>query len=91
MCFLVALCCLIIRTGDQEASPSAKTRGTFNAMLIMEKCPCINFQWFRYFQSPYMSFVMTDEFSVSVIKVTSRIGVLQTSFYLWNDSIIKGV
>ena len=44
----------------------------------MEVCSYRFFWWCGYFQGPGVSFVMTDEFSVMVTKVTSRIGVSLT-------------
>ena len=44
----------------------------------MEVCPRSYFWWYAYFQGPWMSFAVTDEFSVRVTKITSRIGVLWT-------------
>ena len=62
-CFLVALCCMIIRTGDQEASPSANKK--LGVLLV----PCWSWKSVPTSLHPYMSFVMTDEFSVSVKKL----------------------
>ena len=44
----------------------------------MEVCPYSYFRWCGYFRGPWVSFVMTDEFSVRVKKITSKIGVLWT-------------
>ena len=44
----------------------------------MEVRPYSYFRWCGYFWGPWVSFVMTDEFSVRVTKITSRIGVLWT-------------
>ena len=44
----------------------------------MEVCPYIYFQCCRYFWGPWLSFVITDEFSVRVTKISSRIGVSWT-------------
>ena len=41
----------------------------------MEVCPYGYFRWCGYFRGPCVSFVTTDEFSVRVTKITSRIGV----------------
>ena len=52
----------------------------------MKLCPNIYFRCCGYFHGPWVSFVMTDEFSVRVTKITSRIGVLWThrvSFFFW--------
>ena len=51
----------------------------------MEVCPYSYFRWRGYFWGPWVSFVMTDEFSVIVTKITWRIGVSWTHtfpFYL---------
>ena len=61
---------------DQESSPSAgKNNSSFSAMSHMEVCPYSYFQWCGYFQGPWVSFVTTNEFSVRVTRITSRIGV----------------
>ena len=59
----------------------------------MEMCPYSYFWWCEYFWGPWVSFVMTDKFSVRVTKITWRIGVLWTHsipFYfqpiLWKRS-----
>ena len=44
----------------------------------MEVHPYSYFRWCGYFQGPWVSFVVTDEFSVRVTKITSRIGVSWT-------------
>ena len=52
----------------------------------MEVCSYSYFWWCGYFWAPCVSFVMTDEFSVRVTKITSRIGVSWThslSFCFW--------
>ena len=52
----------------------------------MQVHPYSYFQWCGYFWGPWVSFVMTDEFSVRVTKNTSRIGVSWThslAFYLF--------
>ena len=62
---------------DQEASPaSGKNTGVVLVPCsYMEVRPYSYFQWCEYFRGPWVSFVITDEFSVRVTKVTSRIGV----------------
>ena len=64
-------------SSDQEASPSAgkNTGVVLVPCLHMEVHPYSYFQWCGYFQSPRVSFIMTDEFSVRLTKVTSRIDV----------------
>ena len=47
-------------------------------MLHREACPYSYFHWCEYSWGPWMSFVTTGEFSVRVIKITSRIGVSVT-------------
>ena len=44
----------------------------------MEVHPYSYFRWCGYFQGPWVSFIVTDEFSVRVTKITSRIGVWWT-------------
>ena len=51
------------------------TRVVLVSCLHMEVQPYRCFQWYGYFQGPWVSFVMADEFSVRVRKITSRIGV----------------
>ena len=55
---------------DQEASPaSGKNTGVVLVPCsCMEVRPCSYFQWCEYFRGPWVSFVMTDEFSVRVTK-----------------------
>ena len=78
-CFLVALYHLIVgRLKLEVVTKSQKYRGSFSAMLHMEVCPYSYFQWCWYFWGLQVSFVMTDEFSVRVTKITSRIGVAWT-------------
>ena len=64
----------------QEASPSAgkNTRIILVPCSHMEVCPYSYFWWHGYVQGPWVSFVMTDEFSVRVAKIASRIGVSLT-------------
>ena len=67
-------------SSDQEASPSAGKN--IGVVLVpfsrMEVRPYSYFRWCGYFWGPWVSFVMTDEFSVRVTKITSRIGVSWT-------------
>ena len=67
-------------SSNQEASPSAGkiTRVVFSTMMHMEVCPYSYFQWCKYFSGPWVSFVTTNEFSVRVTKIISRIGVSRT-------------
>ena len=62
---------------DQGASPSA---GKNSGVVLLSRSrmkvhPYSYFGWCGYFLGPWMSFVMTGEFSVRVTKTTSRIGV----------------
>ena len=67
-------------SSDQEASPS--TGKNTGVVLVpcshMEVCPYSYFEWCGYFWGPRVSFVMADEFSVRVTKITSKIGVSST-------------
>ena len=67
-------------SSEQEASPSAgkNTPVVLVPCLRMEVRPYSYFRWCGYFWGPWVSFVMTDEFSVRVTKITSRIGVSWT-------------
>ena len=47
----------------------------------MEVLPCSYFRWCGYFWGSWVSFNTTDEFSVSITKITSKIGVS------WNHSL----
>ena len=62
-----------LRSSDQEASPSAgrNTGIVLVPCLHMEVCPHSYFWWF----GPRVSFITTDEFSVRVAKITSKIDV----------------
>ena len=53
------------KKSDKEASPSAGK----NNWVVLVPCSVV---WFR---GPWVSLVTTDEFSVKVTKITSRIGV----------------
>ena len=44
----------------------------------MKVCPYSYFRRYGYFRGPWISFIMTDEFSLRVTKITSRIGVSWT-------------
>ena len=67
-------------SSNQEASPSAgKNTGVVLVPCSrMEVRPYSYFWWCGYFWGPWVSFSMTDEFSVRVTKITSRIGVSWT-------------
>ena len=64
-------------SSNQKASPSTgkNTRVVLVPSSRMEVRPYNYFRWSGYFQGPWVSFVTTDEFSVRVSKITSRIGV----------------
>ena len=58
----------------------------------MGVCHYSNFQYCRYFLCPWMSFVTTDDLSVMITKITSRIGVSWTHslpFWFWPILILK--
>ena len=58
----------------------------------MEVCSYCCFQWCGYFQVPRVSFVMTDEFSVRVTKITLTIDVSWIhSLRFWFWPIFKSV
>ena len=42
----------------------------------MEVCEYSYLWWYRYFKGSWVSFITTDEFSVKVTKITSRIGFM---------------
>ena len=66
-------------SSEQVAFPSAgNTRIVLMPCLGMEVDPYSYFQWYGYFSGPWVSFVMTDESSVRVTKITSGIGVSWT-------------
>ena len=67
-------------SSNQEASPSAgKNTGVVLVPCShLEVCPYSYFRWCGYFWGPWVSFVMTEKFSVRVTKTTSRIGVSWT-------------
>ena len=69
-----------LRSSDQEAFPSAgKNTGVVLVPCSrMEVRPYSYFRWCGYFWGPWVSFVTTDEFSVRVTKITSRIGISWT-------------
>ena len=81
-CFLVALCCLIIRRQlrirDQEAFPSAgkKTRIVLVPCSHMDVFPYSYFQWCWYFWGPWVSFVMSSQWESQ--KIISKVGVSWT-------------
>ena len=68
-----------LASSDQEASPSA---GENTRIVLVSccawKCPYSYLRWCGFLWDPCVSFLMTDEFSVRVTKITSRIGVSWT-------------
>ena len=80
-CFLLALCRLIVRRRNlyvETISAGKNTGVVLVPCFFMEVCPYSYFQWCGYFWVPSVSFVKTDEFSVRVTKITSRIGISWT-------------
>ena len=70
-------------SSDHEVSPSAgKNTGVVLVPYSCMKMCLYSYSWWcEYFCGPWVSFVMTDDFSVRVTKITSRIGVS------WNHSL----
>ena len=66
-----------LESSNQEASPLAdkNTGVVLVPCSCMEACPYSCFWWCGYFGGLWVSFVKTDEFSVRVPKITSRIRV----------------
>ena len=62
-------------SSNQQASPSATKNTGVVPHLCMEVHPYSYFRWCGYFWGLCVSFVMTDEFSVTVTKITSSIDV----------------
>ena len=83
-CFLIALCCLIVRRPNLEVATKTSPSAGKNTGVVLVPCSHMKkrsysyFQWCGYFWGPWVSFVTTDEFSVRVTKITSRIGVSWT-------------
>ena len=77
--FLVALCCLIVRRPNLEVATKrllqVKIWGSFSAMSHVEVCPYSCFWWCGYLCGSWVSFITADEFSVRVIRITSKISV----------------
>ena len=51
-------------------------------MLCLELCPYSYFWWCGYSWGPWVSFVMTDEFSLRITKITSRFVSHELTAYL---------
>ena len=62
-------------SSNQETSPSAGAGVVLVLSSGMEVRPYSYFRLCGYFWGPWVSFVTTDEFSVRITKITSRIGV----------------
>ena len=84
-CFLVSLCCLIVRRPNLEVATKRLLHQQVKIpglVLVpssrMEVCPYSDFRWCGYFWSPWLLFFTIDEFSVRVTKITLRIGVSWT-------------
>ena len=62
-------------------------------MSRMEVCHYSYFRWCGYFRGPWVSFITTDEFSVRVAKITSRIDLSWTQSYLsvFNLFLTQGI
>ena len=82
--FLVAQCHLIVWRPNLEVATKrllhqeVKISGSFSAMLRMEVYSYSYFWYCGHFWAPWVSFVMTDEYSVRFTKITARIGVSGT-------------
>ena len=76
-CSLVALHCLIVRRPNLQVVTRRYLHDQvqFSTMSCIKVCPYTFFLWWGYFQSPWMSFITTDEFSVWVIKFPSKVSV----------------
>ena len=83
-------------SSDQEASPSTgKNTGvvlvSFGSVSVCSYWKCVPTAIFG--GGPWVSFVMTDEFSVMVTKIASRIGVSWTHslsfFFLTNLNLMN--
>ena len=67
---------------EVQLLPAERSRWGHTIVLV----PCLRmeahtyryFWWYGYFWGPWVSLVMTDEFSVRITKITSRIGVSRT-------------
>ena len=83
-CFLVVLCCQIVRRLNSDIAikrllhQQVKNQVSFNTLPCREVCTYNNFQWCGYFWGPCVSYFKTDEFSVRVTKIASRICVSWT-------------
>ena len=78
-CFLVAICCLIIRRPNLEVAIKRLPSTSNNTMIVLVPCSRMKvhsytyFLWRRYFWGPWVSFVRTAELSVRVRKITPSI------------------
>ena len=78
-------------SSNQEVSPSAgkNTRVVLVPCLRMEVRPYSYFQWYGYFWGPCLSFVMTDEFSMSVTKIIQGLVSHELTAYLSIFNLFK--
>ena len=90
--FLTALLFLIVNTPNLKVATKrhlhqwVKEQGYYECHATHRNVSLRCFLWFGYFGSPWVLFVTTDEFSVRITKITSRIGVSQTQswpFWFW--------
>ena len=84
-CFLVVLCCLIVRRPNLEVATKRLLHQQVKILGVvlvqcshMEMHPYSYFRWCGYSWGPWVSFVTKHEFSARVIKITSGIGVTWT-------------
>ena len=81
-CFLVALCHVIVRRSNLEVVASPSTSKNTGVVLVpcshIELWPYSYFWWCGCFWGPWVSFVMTNEFSPRITKITARIGASWT-------------
>ena len=78
-------------SSNQEASPSAdkNTRVGLVPCHAWKMCPYNYFRWCGYFLGPCVSFLTSDEFSVRITKITSRVGVsLELTVYFSDSDLL---
>ena len=74
-CFLVALCCLIVRRPNLKVATKRLLHQQVNTGVVLVPCshmemhPYSYFRWCGYFWGPQVSFVMTKELSQTVILI----------------------
>ena len=92
-CFLVALCCLVVRRPNLEVATmrlfhhQVKIPDSFSAKSIMEVYHYCYFQWRGYFEGPWVSFVSTDEFSERVTKLLQGLVPHELTTYLFISNL----